>query len=152
MIKAPEASSYEELLDKFGTIATNTVGKSMFPLFKTHRDAVVIKKKDGPLKKYDVVCYKIGSRYVLHRIIDIRGGICIIRGDNTYKKEYVLENKILGVLVSFNRRGKHHEVTELGYKIYSRVWHCLYFPRYLFVLAFRGVRKIFRIFFPKKRK
>ena len=125
MIEAPAASSYEEMLDKFGTIATNTVGKSMFPLFKTHRDVVVIKKIDGPLKKYDVAFYKIGSKYILHRVIARRGGYYIIRGDNTYRKEYVREDKILGVLVSFNRKGKHHKVTDIGYKLYSRIWHYL---------------------------
>jgi len=143
MIEPNGSTSFEEQLESFGVIASNTVGTSMRPLFKTHRDAVVIKKVEGKLKKYDVAFYKVGSRYILHRVIAKRGSFYIIRGDNTYKKEYVPESKVLGVLVSFNRDGKHHEVSELGYKIYSRVWHYLYLPRCLCMKVRRTLKKLF---------
>ncbi len=117
----------EEELEKYGTYASNTNGTSMRPLFKTHRDAVVLKKVDRPLKKYDVVMYTDdASRYILHRIIKVREDVFVIRGDNTFKKEYVKKDRVIAYMVSFNRKGKHHEISDFGYKFYSRFWNFIY--------------------------
>ena len=117
----------EDELEKHGTYATNTVGVSMRPLFKTHRDAVALKKADGECKKYDVVLYTGKSgKYILHRIIGKKDRFYVIRGGNTYTKEYVPKECVLAVMVSFNRKGKHHSVEERGYKFYSRVWNFIY--------------------------
>ncbi len=117
----------EDELEKYGTYASNTNGTSMRPLFKTHRDAVVLKKVDRPLKKYDVVMYTDdASRYILHRIIKVREDVFVIRGDNTFKKEYVKKDRVIAYMVSFNRKGKHHEISDFGYKFYSRFWNFIY--------------------------
>lgn len=135
----------EEELSKHESCATNTVGVSMRPLFKTHRDVVVLKKATGELKKYDVALYtdKVG-RYILHRIIGIKEDHYVIRGDNTYVKEYVPKERVIAYMVSFNRNGKHHIVEEVGYKLYGRVWNFLYPVRFLFHKFFALVRKIKR--------
>ena len=63
----------ENELQKNGVFASNTLGCSMQPLFKTHRDMVIIKRAEGALKKYDVVLYRdMKGRYVLHRIIGVK--------------------------------------------------------------------------------
>ena len=117
----------EDELSVSGVVATNTVGVSMKPLFKTHRDAVVLKKPDRALGKYDVVLYKNSTgRYVLHRVIGEKNGVFIIRGDNTFEREYVPKEDILAYMISFNRRGKHHTVDEAGYKLYSGFWTFIY--------------------------
>ena len=86
----------EDELDKHGTYATNTVGVSMRPLFKTRRDVVVLKTPDRRIKKYDVVMYvDSADRYILHRVIGERDGVYVIRGDNTFKKEYVPKNRVI---------------------------------------------------------
>lgn len=79
----------EKILEADGVYASVTAGTSMRPLFKTHRDMIVVKKKEAPLKKYDVVLYKVGGKYILHRVIgfDRERALCIIRGDNTYSKD-----------------------------------------------------------------
>ncbi len=135
----------EDELSKHGTWATNTVGVSMRPLFKTHRDAVVLKAVDGDLKKYDVALYtdKIG-RYILHRIIGKKGDCYVIRGDNTFVKEYVPKERVIAYMVSFNRKGKHHTTDERGYKLYSRVWNFIYPVRFLFHKFVALLRKIKR--------
>ena len=135
----------EDELSKHGTWATNTVGVSMRPLFKTHRDAVVLKAVDGDLKKYDVALYtdKIG-RYILHRIIGKKGDCYVIRGDNTFVKEYVPKERVIAYMVSFNRKGKHHTTDERGYKLYSRVWNFIYPVRLLAHAFFAVLRKIKR--------
>ena len=139
------SKTIEDELKKHGTYATNTVGVSMKPLFKTHRDAVVLKAADREMKKYDVVLYtdKIG-RYILHRIIGIKEDVYVIRGDNTFVKEYVPKERVIAFMVSFNRKGKHHSTDELGYRIYSRVWNFIYPARFLFNKFLVLVRKVKR--------
>ena len=139
------SKTIEDELKKHGTYATNTVGVSMKPLFKTHRDAVVLKAADREMKKYDVVLYtdKIG-RYILHRIIAIKEDRYVIRGDNTFVKEYVPKERVIAFMVSFNRKGRHHSTDELGYRIYSRVWNFIYPARFLFNKFLVLVRKVKR--------
>lgn len=137
-----EAHIESELISH-GTCITRTRGKSMKPLFKEKRDAVVLKVPDREIRKYDVVLYK-GSlgRYILHRVIAIKGGILVIRGDNTYKKELVPKENILAVMVSYNRKGKSRSIDSFGYKLYSRVWNFLYPLRYIARKPFALVKKI----------
>ena len=118
--------SVEEVLLREGSYAAVTDGVSMRPLFKTHRDMVVMTPPDTPLKKYDVVLYRVGDKYILHRIIAVKGDTLVIRGDNTYSKEYVPKEAVLARLVSFNRKGKHGSVDSFGFKLYSRVWNFIY--------------------------
>ena len=128
--------SPEEQLERHGAYATNTVGTSMQPLFRTHRDVVVLKRADKPLSKYDVAMYVTGDgKYILHRIIGIKKDVYVFRGDNTFSKEYVPKNAVIGYMVSFNRKGKHREVSEFGYRFYSRFWHFIYPVRRLIQLV-----------------
>lgn len=140
-----ELSNPIEQLELYGVYASSTKGKSMRPLFKTGRDAVVLKKVDKEIKKYDVVLYQDASgKYILHRVIGKKDGVLIIRGDNTFRREYVKEESILAYLISFNRKGKHHDVGDFGYKFYSRVWNFLYPIRFLFYKFKLLVKKIIK--------
>ncbi len=121
----------EELL-AHGSYASVTRGVSMKPLFKTGRDMVIIKPPVAPLKKYDVVLYTgAGNRYTMHRIIAVKETEYIVRGDNTFRREHVPKQNVIGILTEFNRKGKHHTTDELSFKIYSRFWHYLYPVRFL---------------------
>ena len=138
----------ENELEQYGTYASITRGCSMWPVFKTHRDVVIIKKPDRPLKKYDIVLYAgRKNRYVMHRIIAVRDDEYIIRGDNTYVKEHVKKECVIGILTDFNRKGKHRSVDAVPFKIYSRVWHYLYPVRFFVVKAKRLLGKIKRKLF-----
>ena len=122
----------EKELEKHGSYASTTRGTSMRPLFKTGRDMVIIKPIEGPLKKYDVVLYTgAHNHYTMHRIIGVKDGYYVIRGDNTYKKEYVPKGNVIGILSEFNRKGKHGTVLDTSFKIYSRFWHYLYPVRHI---------------------
>lgn len=142
----------ENILDADGVYASVTAGTSMRPLFKTHRDMIVVKKIDAPLKKYDVALYKVGGKYILHRVIgfDREREVYIIRGDNTYAKEYIPKESILAVLVSFNRRGKHRDVTDFGYRAYSVVWNFIYPMRYIAHKCMSFARKFAKKIIKKK--
>lgn len=139
-----EAHIESELL-AHGTCLTRTRGKSMKPLLKENRDAVMLMRSDREIKKYDVVLYKDSlGRYILHRVIAIKGDVFVIRGDNTYKKELVPKSEILAVMVSYNRKGKSRSIDSFGYKLYSRVWNFLYPLRHIARKPFALVKKILK--------
>ena len=127
-----EELGVEERLARDGVYATKTRGFSMRPLFKTHRDAVIITPPTRPLRRLDMVLYTYnGEDYILHRIVGFDGDICLIRGDNTFVTERVPKAKILGTVASFNRKGKRYDLTELSYRLYSRLWTAIYPLRFL---------------------
>ena len=140
----------EEELSSNGVFASTTRGRSMEPLFRTHRDMVIIVKCEGELKKYDVPLYRTSGGYVLHRIVGVADNVYLIRGDNTYVIERVPKSAVIGVLSEFNRKGRHHTVEERGYKIYSRVWNFLYPIRWCFFNLRRLLGRVYRFFFPRK--
>lgn len=132
-----------ERLAEEGVYVTKTRGYSMRPLFKTHRDAVIITKPTAPLCKYDIVLYTYnGKDYIIHRIVGFDKDVCLIRGDNTFVTERVPKDKILGVVTAFNRKGKRYDLTELSYKLYSRFWTFIYPLRRLAVRTRRLLSKI----------
>ena len=140
--------SIEDELSKHGSYASNTLGPSMRPLFKTHRDVVVMQPLDREVKKYDIVLYKDPRGYILHRVVKIKGNTLVIRGDNTFKPEFVEKERIIARVVSFNRKGKHHTVTDRGYLLYVRFWNFIYPVRFVLrkirLLLGKIKRKIFK--------
>ena len=141
-------STFEDLLEQDGRLVYKTKGSSMRPLLRQDRDLVVIYKPEGRLKRYDVALYRRGPAYVLHRVIEVRDGYYLIRGDNTYALEHVPDEAVIGVLTAFNRKGKYHEVTERGYRFYVHAWDALYPARRVAIgglrFAKRAARKLLR--------
>lgn len=111
-----------EKLNRTGEATCLTSGVSMYPLIRGHRDIVVIKKLSQPLLVGDVPLYKYDTsdKLILHRIIKILpDGRYVIRGDNTYIKEYVPPENIVGVLTAIYRDGKYIDCkSSRGYKLY----------------------------------
>lgn len=136
----------EAIIAECGSYASVTKGTSMRPLFKTDRDMIVILPPTHPLKKYDVPLYHVGDKYILHRIIGVDEAkkIYIIRGDNTFVKEYVPFDKVIGVLATFNRKGKHHSVNDKGYRLYSRFWNWIYPFRFIYFKSRRLASRIIK--------
>ena len=138
----------KELLRVHGNCKMNTKGTSMRPMLFSG-DAVVLNAVDREIKKRDVVLYDgRDGTYTLHRVIGFYPEGYVIRGDNTFVKEYISRERILAYLVSFNRRGKHHRVTERGYRLYAAFWGFIYPFRHLFrkIRLFLGKikRKLFK--------
>ena len=122
----------EEMLRRDGFLVYKTRGVSMRPLLKENRDLVTIRPFDGRLKKYDVPLYRRrGNRYTLHRIIAVRENDYVIRGDNTFAKEYVPDNAVIGVLTGIRRKGKDIDLSGAGYRFYTRFWNLLYPVRFV---------------------
>ena len=139
----------EEVIEKDGSCMTRTGGSSMRPLFKAN-DAGVLIRPEREIEKYDVVLYRNEAvgKYVLHRVVKVKGDTLIIRGDNTYIKEIVPRSAIIAYMTAFVRGGKRHEVTEPSYRFYSRFWNFIY-PARLVLRKLRALlgrikRKIFK--------
>ena len=114
-------STFEEVLDRDGKLTYANVGVSMLPLLRQGKDLFTVRRKGAErCRKGDVVLYKRGDAYVLHRIIEVRPEDYVILGDNCAAKEYgIRDEDILGVMTGFVRNGKEHSVSEWGFRLYS---------------------------------
>ena len=132
MMKAekPTASYYtfEQLLDEKGYIVYTNIGYSMMPLLRQKKDVIEIKRKEpGRCKKYDVVLYKRGDKYILHRILKVLPKGYIIAGDhNTFLEKDVTDDMILGVMTRVVRDGKTITPDDFWYKAYVHLWCDVY--------------------------
>ncbi len=118
-----ERVSFEEYLDQYGSLTYTNVGVSMMPLLRQGKDLFTVRRKgEERCKKGDVVLYRRGERYVLHRIVAVRPDDYVILGDNSAAFETgIRDQDIIGVLTGFVRDGKEHSIEEAGYRMYSAV-------------------------------
>ena len=66
-------------------------------------------------------------------VIEVRKNSYVILGDNCINKEYGINDKdIIGVMISYVRKGKAHSVNDLSYKLYSRYIMATITPRVFF--------------------
>ena len=139
-------------LSENGVFVSNTIGHSMEPFLSHHRDVVVIVRPERELRRLDVVLYPSREGYyILHRIIAVRGDTLVIRGDNTYVKEYVPRSAVIGVLESYTRDGKHGEISSFGFRLYSGFWTFIYPLRALSRKLRIGLSRLYRKILPKKK-
>jgi len=129
-----EKLKIEDVLRLNGKYIGPTVGVSMLPLLKNRRDTVVVQAKTERLKPLDVALYKRGDAYVLHRVIAVKEGGYIIRGDNCYSDENIPEDWVIGVLTEFFRKGKHIFCTDEKYIKYAQNRVKTYKTRRFFVM------------------
>lgn len=144
-------------MQEIGAYHSLTLGVSMRPMLRQERDIVVIEPVRRPLKKNDVPLYRRENYdlLVLHRILEVREDCYVIRGDNTYKKEYVPKNYVLGVLTGFYRNKKKKVDCEksIGYKLYVFMITHTYGLRYLWKIKVRPfLVRIVRKFIKRKPK
>lgn len=116
-----ELQSMGDVLKTNEEASSFTQGYSMYPMLRHHKDVVTVKRVDRALKKSDVVLYPGNDgKFILHRIMKIKGYTLIIRGDNNYFTEKVNKNQIIGILKEFYREGKYINCSsDFKYKLYS---------------------------------
>ena len=108
-------------------VRLTVTGFSMYPLLRGGSDDVILSFSKN-IKKYDVVLFerKTGE-YIFHRVIKVEGNLLTIAGDNETKKEYPVEKeRVIAIMKAFIRSGKTHSADALWYKIYSRLWLCIF--------------------------
>ena len=147
------SENIEQQLSKEGFYVSTTVGFSMYPMLRNRRDRVIIRPlADGErLKKYDLPLYRRpDGKYILHRVIGLRDGYYLIRGDNTYMVEKVPDSWVLGKVTEFYRGNRHILSASRGYRFYARFWRWIYPFRFVFVklkrFAERVIAKLIQIF------
>ena len=106
----------------------------MLPLIREESDLVVIRKPVQPLKKHDIVLYRIQKEkaasapgaaentYVLHRIIKCEEDRCIILGDNCISLEYVPKTAVVGVMSGLLRQKEAVNLKSIKYRLYMNLW------------------------------
>lgn len=121
-------SSIEQQLLEQGFFVSTTVGSSMRPMLRNRRDRVVVRAiGEKTLKKYDLPLYRLSNgKYVMHRIIGVKDDCYVIRGDNTFQKEYVPREQILGYVSEFYRGEKRVETDDRAYRMYAALWQGIY--------------------------
>ncbi len=142
--------SFEELLQNDGYLVYTNVGCSMMPLLRQRRDIIEIRKKEpGRCKKYDVVLYKRGEKYILHRILRVLPDGYLIAGDHTtFLERDITDAQILGVMKRVIRDGKDIPADDPKYLLYVHLW-CDFYPVRMIIL--RVKRRIIGILRGVKR-
>ena len=148
-----ERVSFEAFLASKGYLLYTNIGTSMLPLLRQRRDIIEIHRKDPMTrcKRYDVVLYKRGDRYILHRILKVRPNDYVICGDHNIWREYgITDELILGVMTRVIRDGKPIYPTDWKYKLYVHLWCDFYHVRAAILYAkmvFRAVgQRLKRLF------
>ncbi|MBQ6825467.1 MAG: hypothetical protein IJP34_02255 [Clostridia bacterium] len=142
-------------IQKDGLVYSLIKGVSMRPMLKQGRDIVVIEAVSlDDIKINDCLLYKRENYdfLPLHRVLKIKGETLIIRGDNTYKLEYVPKDYVVGRLKAFYRKGKYYDCEKsLKYKIYVFYNRATYLPRCFWKRGLRPrLSKIYHLVFKRK--
>lgn len=121
-------------------VASLTEGTSMRPMLRQHKDVVIIEQIKRPIVKHDVLLYSVKhkDKLVLHRVLKVKEDHYIIRGDNTYRLEYIPKENVIGVLKEFYRDGKYFDcATNKKYKTYVFFMRLFYPFRYFWKMLLR---------------
>jgi hypothetical protein len=122
-------TTYEQELERTGSLMFTTVGRSMRPFLRSGEDMMVIEaRKDSRFRPRDVVLYRRKSgKYVLHRIMAVRKADYVLCGDNCWELERgIRDEQILGVLTAVIREGKRLDVSSRSYRFKVFGWWMLF--------------------------
>lgn len=135
---AVECTTFEDILEKEDVFVYTNVGFSMMPLLREKKDIIEIRrKKDERCKKYDVVLYKRGSKYILHRILKVLPDGYIIAGDHCiFIETDIKDENILGIMTRVQRNGKDITPDNFWYKLYVHLW-CDVYPVRMLILKIK---------------
>ena len=113
--------TYEALLRQERRVMTHTVGCSMRPLLSDRESIVIVEAADRvPPRRGDVVLYKTGETYILHRVLRIKPEEYLTRGDNTWVIEHVPKDAVLATMTGFYRYPESRLVSRnnIAYRLY----------------------------------
>ena len=106
-----------------GTASLPVQGRSMRPFLKAGRDRVFLSLPDGNFRKGDIVVYRRGRAFIMHRIIAVDGDTVSIMGDNeTNPDNGVSKESIVAVVKKAERKGRIITEKSLVWKFFSSVY------------------------------
>ena len=123
-------------------------GESMRPMIRRGKDPVTIVPLTRPLMKGDVVLFRLGERYVVHRVWRLQGGLVRTFGDNCWNPEpWFPVQQVMGQVVKYSRSGRVCRLDTPAARAWGRLWMAVHPIRKCYMrlrsLAGRGYRKIF---------
>ncbi len=88
---------------------------------RQRRDSIEIRAKgEGLCSRHDVILYRRGDAYVLHRVVKVRPDGYVAAGDNNaFLDPFVSEEQVLGVMKRIIRDGR--DATRGGKKVPGNV-------------------------------
>lgn len=116
-----------QLLNEGRTITMGLKGYSMRPFLENNRDkALLIAPKDIKVGQ-PVLAEIMPKKFVLHRIIAIKGDDVTLLGDGNLFTEHCKRENIVGAVVGFYRKGRNKldRTDGLKWRTYSWVWQKL---------------------------
>lgn len=110
----------EETIRNGGIFRFYPRGISMLPMLRQGEDSIELGKAET-IEVGDVLFYRRkNGQFVLHRLIEKRGGTLTMCGDNQMALEYGLcPEQVLAKLVGFYRGDEYHTVDEPEYLAYQ---------------------------------
>lgn len=123
-------------------------GDSMRPLIRRGRDPVTVVLLTRGLMKGDVVLFRLGERYVVHRVWKLKEGLVRTFGDNCWNPEpWFPREQVLGQVVRYVRSGRIHRLDTPAARAWGRVWMAIHpirkWYKRLRTLAGRCYRRLF---------
>ena len=117
-------TDYKTQIEKNGVIAFVPGGNSMWPMLKHRKQSVIVQKKDGRLKKFDVGFYqRDNGAFVLHRVMQVVDGGYVMCGDSQFTLEKVREDMVFGVMTSFYVGKKCIDTNNAEYRNKVERWY-----------------------------
>lgn len=120
-------------------------GVSMMPMLRQGKDSVELAPLPEKLKKYDLPVYQYPSgKVVMHRVVEVKDDHYICLGDNEIRLEKIYPEQMIAVVSAFKRGDRRIEADAWGYRLYSRIWVCLYPMRRFYRCTKIRIKKVLR--------
>ena len=128
-------------------------GDSMRPLIRRGIDPVTIVPLDQPLQKGDVVLFRLGERYIVHRVWQLEDGRVRTFGDNCWNPEpWFPASQVLGQVIRYQRGGRYHRLDTPQARAWGRFWMAIHPIRMVYKRLRSLAGRCYRKVFPKKQK
>ena len=128
-------------------------GDSMRPLIRRGRDPVTIVPLQRPLQKGDVVLFRLGERYIVHRVWQLQDDMVRTYGDNCWNPEpWFPKQQVLGLVVRYVRDGRAHPLDTPAARAWGRCWMALAPIRRCYKRARSLAGRCYRKIFPRTKE
>ena len=122
----------KEKLASDGSVILKITGNSMYHFLVDRLDSVVLRKPHKQLKKGDIVFFQYHNKWILHRIIKVKGNQLVICGDALKRYEYAKCDDVIGVVEKVIRNEREIDIRKPFYRLKVWLWMSLKpFRRYL---------------------
>ena len=96
-----------EFLEQGRSVTIPVKGFSMLPFIRGEKDLVVLERPTREYRVGDIVLFRFGGRWVMHRIIAIDPGKVTMMGDGVpVNMEIVAPEEIFGLVTEIRRNGR----------------------------------------------